>query len=92
MVFLKLSRLEAQVVLSALFFHFLVRVGNRQLCVVLDVKSLQEHLIHVSFPEGPILGPTFFLNINDLPDVVCSTAIYADNSTSFSKYYQASYL
>ena len=43
-------------------------------------------------PEGSILGPTLFLlYINDLPDnVVCNIAIYADDTTLYSKCDQAS--
>ena len=43
-------------------------------------------------PQGSILGPTFFLlYINDLPDdVICDIAIYADDTTFYSKCDQAS--
>ena len=39
---------------------------------------------------GSILGPTLFLPyINDMPDdVVCDIAIYADDTTLYSKYHQ----
>ena len=39
-------------------------------------------------PQGPILGPTLFLlYINDLPDdVICNIAIYADETTFYSKW------
>ena len=38
-----------------------------------------------------ILGPALFLHINDLPDdVICNIAIYADDTTLYSKCDQAS--
>ena len=66
--------------------------SNRWLRVVLDGKSLQEYLVNVGVPQGPIVGPTrFLLYINDLPDdVICNIAIYADDTTLYSKCDQAS--
>ena len=55
--------------------------------MVLDGKSPQEYLVNAGVPEGSILGPTLFLLcINDLPDyVICDIAIYADDTTLYSK-------
>ena len=54
--------------------------------------SSQEYLVSAGVPEGSILGPTFFLLcINDLPDdAVCNIAVYADDTTLYSKCDQAS--
>ena len=65
---------------------------NRWLQVVLDRKSSQEYPVNAEVSQGSILGPTIFLlYINDLPDVViCNIAIYADDTTLYSKCDQAS--
>ena len=55
--------------------------------MVLDGKSSQEYPVNAVVPQGSILGPTHFpLYINDLPDdVICNIAIYADDTTLYSK-------
>ena len=72
-----------------LIFSFL---SNRRLLVVLDGKSSQEYPVNAGVPQGFILGPTLFLlYINDpLGDVICDIAIYADDTTLYSKCDQAS--
>ena len=55
-------------------------------------KGLEEYLVSAGVPQGSILGLTLFLqHINDLPDdVTCDIAIYADDTTLYSKCDQAS--
>ena len=60
--------------------------------MVLDGNSSQEYLVYAEVPQGSILVPTLFLlYINDLlDDVICDIAIYADDTTLYSKFDQAS--
>ena len=60
--------------------------------MVLNGKSSEEYSVIAGVPQGSILGPTLFLlYINNLPDdVVCNIAIYADDTTLYSKFHRAS--
>ena len=60
--------------------------------MVLDGRSSHEYPINAVLPRGSILGPTpFLLYINNLPDhVKYDIAIYADDTTFYSKCHQAS--
>ena len=66
-------------------------LSNRRLRLVLDGKSSQKYPVNAGVPEYSILGPTLFLlYINDLSDVICDTAIYADDTNLYFKSDQAS--
>ena len=82
--FTNLSLMKFQVRYFCLIYSFL---SNRPLRVVLDGKSSQEYPVNAGVLQGSILGPTLFLlYINDLPDdVICDIAIYADDTTLYSK-------
>ena len=58
----------------------------------MDGKSSQSYSVNTGVPQGSILGFThFLLHINDLPDdVICIIAVYADDTTLYSKCDQAS--
>ena len=89
LVFFKLKSYGISGQIFGLISSFL---SNRRLRVVLDGKSSQEYPVNAGVPQGSILGPTLFLlYINDLPDdVICNIAIYADDTTLYSKWDQAS--
>ena len=54
--------------------------------------SLPENAqLMLEFPQGSILSSTLFLRyINDLDDVICDTAVYANDATLYFKCDQAS--
>ena len=60
--------------------------------MVLDGKSSQEYPVNVGLPQSSILGPALFLlYTNDLSgNVICDIAIYADDTTLYSKCDRAS--
>ena len=56
------------------------------------MKSSQEYPVDDGVPQSSIFGPTLFLPyINDFPDdLLCNIAIYADDTTLYSKCDQVS--
>ena len=87
-----LHKLKSYGISGQIFRYISSFLSNRQLGVVLNGISSQEYPVKAGVPQGSILGPTLFLlYINDLPnDVSCDIAIYADDSTLYSKCDQAS--
>ena len=69
-------------------------LSNRRLRVILDGKSSQEYPVNAGVPQGSIPGPPLLVLLlynNDLPDdVICDIAIYADDTTLYSKCDQVS--
>ena len=87
-----LHKLKSYGISGQIFGFISSFLSNRQLRVVLDGKSSQEYPVNAGVPQGSILGPTLFLlYISDLPDhVIRNIAIYADDTTLYSKCDQAS--
>ena len=81
--FINLSAKELQVGYFGYIQSFL---SNRQINVVQDGKFSQ-YPVNTGVPPGSILVPTLLvLYIKDCPDyVICNIAIYADNTTPYSK-------
>ena len=82
-----LQKLKSYGISGQIFSLISSFLSNRRLRVVLDGKSSQEYPVNAGVRQGSILGPTLFLlYINDLPDdVTCDIAIYADDTTLYSK-------
>ena len=78
--------------ISGQIFGIISFLSNRRLQVVLDGKSSQQYPVDGGVPQGSILGPKLFLlYMNDLPDdVFCDIALYADDTTLYSKFDRAS--
>ena len=87
-----LQKLKSYGISGQIFGRISSFLSNRRLRVVLDGKLSEEYSVNARVPQGSILGPTLFLlYINDLSDeVICDIAIYADDTTLYSKCDQAS--
>ena len=86
--FRNLSLMEFQVRYSALFLLFSVIDDFEWFWMESPHKNIQ---LMWEFLKAPFLVLHFLLYINDLPDnVICDIAIYADDTTLYSRYDQAS--
>ena len=87
-----LHKLKFYVISGQIFGLIPSFLRNRRLRAVLDGKSSQKYPVNVGVHQGSVLGPTLFLlYINDLrDDVICDIAIYADDTTLYSKCDRAS--
>ena len=86
----RLHKLRSYGISGQIFDFISSFFSNKQLWVVPDRKSSEKYPVNVGVPQGSILGPTFFLlYINDLPGDN-NMAIYADDTTLYFKYDQAS--
>ena len=89
-LFTNFSFTEFQVRYLTLFLLFSVVGGFRWFWMGNLCKNIQ---LMLEFLKVPFLVLHFLLYINDLPDdFICDIAIYADDTTLYSKCDQASYL
>ena len=82
-----LHKLKSYGISGQIFILISSFLSNRRLRVVLNKKSSQEYPVNAKVPQGSVLGPTLFLlYLNDLPDhVICDIAIYADDTSLYSR-------
>ena len=82
-----LQKLKSYRISGQIYDLILLFLSNTWLQVVLNGKPSQEYLFNAEIPHGSILGATLFLlYINDHPDdVMCDIAIFADDTTLYSK-------
>ena len=86
----RLHKLRSYGISGQIFDFISSFFSNKQLWVVPDRKSSEKYPVNVGVPQGSIRGPTLFLlYINDLPGDI-NMAIYADDTTLYFKYDQAS--
>ena len=86
-----LRKLKSYEISGQIFYLISSLQSNRLLWVVLDGKSSKEYPVNAGVQQASILGPTvFLLYINDLDNVVCDIAIYANDTTLYFKCDQAS--
>ena len=74
----------AEFVVTYLLFHFAqhLHFSVREDFVVLDAKSFQDFLFIARFPKGSLFLFLFLSFFNNLPgDVICNSAVYADDVT-----------
>ena len=85
-----LHKLKSSGILGQVF-GLISSFHSRQLQVVLDGKTSQEHSVNTGVHQSSILPPTIFLlYINELPRVISNISIYADDTSLYSKCDQAS--
>ena len=81
-----LQKLKSYRISGQIYDLILLFPSNRWLQVVLNGKPSQEYLFNAGVPQGSILGAILFLlYINEHPDDVMHIAIFADDTTLYSK-------